>query len=312
LDLYVCQRPVKRIEGLPSPLTHPGNLDIVVFRENSEDLYAGVEFAAGSPGNQKILSFLAKEFPQEYKKIPIRDEVGLGIKPISRSGSQRFIRAVMKWISEHQRRKLTLVHKGNIMKYTEGAFLNWAYDVAEIEFKNECFTRRQYQKILKEQGLEKAEQVNAKATAENLIQVNDLIADVAFEQAILQPQSFDVIATTNLNGDYLSDAFAALAGGVGISPSANLNPESGIGVFEANHGSADDLTGMDCANPCSIILSGAMLLDFIHWTEAADLVRSGLQKTIVRKQITFDLARLLPDANVLGTHAFSQAIISAM
>jgi len=312
LDLYVCLRPVHRMEGLPSPLSHPGGLDVVVFRENSEDIYTGIEHPAGSPANLKLLSFFLNEFPQDFKKMPFTEEVGLGIKPISKAGSQRLVRAALRWALENGRRKLTLVHKGNIMKYTEGAFLNWAYELADSEFSSKCFTRRQYQAIEKEQGRQQADKAAANASAKGLLQVNDLIADVAFEQAILQPESFDVIATTNLNGDYLSDAFAALAGGVGISPGANLNPELGIGVFEANHGSADDLAGQDSANPCSLILSGAMLLDFIRWTEAADLVRNALQKAIVNKQVTFDLARLIPDAKVLGTRAFTQAIIAGM
>lgn len=312
LDLYVCLRPVCRLQGLPSPLSQPGELDVVVFRENREDIYTGIEYPAGSLANNKLLSFLSKEFPQDYQKIPFTEEVGLGIKPISKIGSQRLVRAALRWALENGRRKLTLVHKGNIMKYTEGAFLNWAYDLAESEFSGQCFTHRQQQAILNQQGPEQAHRAAAQASASGLLQVNDLIADVAFEHAILQPASFDVIATTNLNGDFLSDAFAALAGGVGISPGANLNPELGIGVFEANHGSADDLAGRDCANPCSLILSAAMLLDFIRWPEAAGLVRKALQKTIVNKQVTFDLARLIPDAQVLGTRAFTQAVILSM
>jgi len=310
LDLYVCLRPVKSIAGLPSPLCQAGELDVVVFRENSEDLYTGIEFPADSPSNEKFLSIFAKEFPREFQKIPISREVGLGLKPISREGSRRFIRAAIRWALEHQRRKLTLVHKGNIMKYTEGAFLDWAYQVAETEFTQTCFTQRQYKMIAEKESRTEADKARARAEAEGRLQVNDLIADVTFEQAILQPRTFDVIATTNLNGDYLSDAFAALIGGVGISPSANLNPELGIGIFEANHGSADDLVGKDCANPCSLILSGAMLLDFIHWSEAANLVRYALQHAIASKQVTFDLARLIPDAAVLGTHAFTQAILA--
>lgn len=312
LDLYVCLRPVRRLEGLPSPLSHPGGLDVVIFRENSEDIYTGIEHPAGSPANLKLLSFLLKEFPQDFQKMPFTEEVGLGLKPISRMGSQRLVRAALRWALGNGRHKLTLVHKGNIMKYTEGAFLNWAYELVESEFSDQCFTRRQYQAIVKEHGREQADEAAADASAKGLLQVNDLIADVAFEQAILQPGSFDVIATTNLNGDYLSDAFAALAGGVGISPGANLNPELGIGVFEANHGSADNLAGLDIANPCSLILSGAMLLDFIHWSEAASLVRKALQNAIVNKQVTFDLARLVPAAKVLGTRAFSQVIIAGM
>jgi len=312
LDLYVCLRPVYRMAGLPSPLTNVCALDVVIFRENSEDLYTGIEFPAGSPENQRLLAFLAQEFPQTLQKIPFKENVGIGLKPISRKGSQRFTRAAIYWAIEHKRKKITLVHKGNIMKYTEGAFLQWAYDVAENEFADVCFTRRQYNQIQKKEGTARAEVESAQAAESGMISINDIIADVAFEQVILQPQSFDVVVTTNLNGDYLSDAFAALAGGVGISPSANLNPEQGLGVFEANHGSADELTGQNRANPCSLILSGAMLLDFIHCDEAAVLVRRAVENTIEKKLVTFDLARLIPDASVVGTREFSQHVIDSM
>ena len=312
LDLYVCQRPVRRMAGLPSPLAQICALDVVIFRENCEDLYTGIEFPAGSPENRRLLTFLAQEFPQAYQMIPFKENVGIGLKPISKEGSQRFIRAAIRWAIEHNRKKITLVHKGNIMKYTEGAFLNWAYDVAENEFAEVCFTRRRNNQIQKEEGTARAEEESKQAAESGMIMVNDLIADVAFEQAILQPQTFDVVVTTNLNGDYLSDAFAALAGGVGISASANINPEQGLGVFEANHGSADELTGQNCANPCSLILSGAMLLDFIHWEEASLLVRRAVESTLEKKLVTFDLARLIPDASVVGTHEFSQHVIDAM
>ena len=312
LDLYICLRPVHRLAGLPSPLAQAGDLDVVVFRENSEDLYTGIEFAAGSAENKRFLALLKQEFPQSYQKIPFKKDVGIGLKPISKEGSQRITRAAILWAIEHQRKKITLVHKGNIMKYTEGAFLQWAYDVAENEFGEDCFTRRHYKQTQKEQGSARAEDESAQAAEAGKIIVNDVIADVAFEQAILQPQSFDIVVTTNLNGDYLSDAFAALGGGVGISPSANLNPDLGLGVFEANHGSADELTGQNRANPCSLILSGAMLLDFIGWDQAASLVRQALESTIEKKFVTFDLARLIVDASVVGTREFSQRVIDGM
>jgi isocitrate dehydrogenase len=312
LDLYICLRPVHRMAGLPSPLAKAGPLDVVIFRENSEDLYTGIEFPAGTPDNQHLLDILAQEFPQAYQQIPIKENVGIALKPISKEGSQRFTRAAIRWAVDHKRKKITLVHKGNIMKYTEGAFLQWSYDVAEVEFIDTCFSQRRFKKIQKEEGTAQAEKEKALAVEGGKIMVNDLIADVAFEQAILQPQSFDVVVTTNLNGDYLSDTFAALAGGVGISPGANLNPEQDLGVFEANHGSADELAGKNSANPCSMILSGAMLLDFIHWEEAASLVRLALESTIAKKQVTFDLARLIPDAIVVGTREFGQHVIDSM
>jgi isocitrate dehydrogenase len=312
LDLYICLRPVHRLAGLPSPLAQAGDLDVVVFRENSEDLYTGIEFAAGSAENKRFLALLNQEFPQSYQKIPFKKDVGIGLKPISKEGSQRITRAAILWAIEHQRKKITLVHKGNIMKYTEGAFLQWAYDVAENEFGEDCFTRRHYKQTQKEQSSARAEDESAQAAEAGKIIVNDVIADVAFEQAILQPQSFDIVVTTNLNGDYLSDAFAALGGGVGISPGANLNPDLGLGVFEANHGSADELAGQNRANPCSLILSGAMLLDFIGWDEAASLVRHALESTIEKKFVTFDLARLIVDASVVGTREFSQHVVDGM
>jgi isocitrate dehydrogenase len=312
LDLYVCLRPVHRMAGLPSPLAQAGPLDVVIFRENSEDLYTGIEFPAGTLDNQRLLDLMAQEFPQAYQQIPFKENVGIGLKPISKEGSQRFTRAAIRWAVEHKRKKITLVHKGNIMKYTEGAFLQWSYDVAEKEFADDCFSKRRFNQFQKEEGIARAEEEKKLAVEGGKIMVNDLIADVAFEQAILQPQSFDVVVTTNLNGDYLSDAFAALAGGVGISPGANLNPELGLGVFEANHGSADELAGKNCANPCSLILSGAMLLDFIHWEEAASLVRLALESTITKKLVTFDLARLIPDASVVGTREFGQHVIDSM
>jgi isocitrate dehydrogenase len=311
-DLYVCLRPVHRMTGLPSPLAKSDPVDVVIFRENSEDLYTGIEFPAGTPENKRMLDLLAHEFPQAYQQIPFKENVGIGLKPISKKGSQRFTRAAIHWAVEHNRKKITLVHKGNIMKYTEGAFLQWSYDVAEKEFAHDCFTQRRFKHILKEEGTTRAEEEKKLALEGGKIMVNDVIADVAFEQVILQPQSFDVVVTTNLNGDYLSDAFAALAGGVGISPGANLNPEQGLGVFEANHGSADELAGKNCANPCSLILSGAMLLDFIHWEEAASLVRFALENTIAKKLITFDLARLIADAKVMGTREFGQHVIDSM
>jgi isocitrate dehydrogenase len=312
LDLYVCLRPVHRMVGLPSPLAQVGPLDVVIFRENSEDIYTGIEFPADTRDNQRFLSILAREFPLAYQQIPIKENVGIGLKPISKEGSQRFMRAAIRWAAVQKRKKITLVHKGNIMKYTEGAFLQWSYDVAEKEFADVCFSQRCYKQIQNEVGIARAEEEKSRAANVGKIFVNDLIADVAFEQAILQPQSFDVVVTTNLNGDYLSDAFAALAGGVGISPGANINPELGLGVFEANHGSADELAGKNCANPCSMILSGAMLLDFIHLEEAASLVRLALESTIVKKLVTFDLARLIPDARVVGTREFGQHVIDSM
>ena len=312
LDLYACLRPVHSISGLPSPLANQEKIDVVVFRENSEDLYAGIEFEAGTSQNQKFFNILASEFQDLYQKIPFSDHTGIGIKPISRRASQRIARTAIMWALQHERKKITLVHKGNIRKFTEGAFLDWVYAVAEQEFGGQCFTQRQYLENIKNFGLQAARDERTQKESNGFVLVNDVIADVAFEQAILQPQTFDVVVTTNLNGDYLSDAFSALAGGVGISPSGNINPESGIGVFEANHGSADDIAGQNKANPCSLMLSGAMLLDFCGWQSAADLIRVGVQKAIFQKEVTFDLVRLLPGAKVLGTREFTEKVITGM
>ena len=282
------------------------------FVRTAKILYTGIEFAAGSAENERLLGILSSEFPSAFERLPFKQEVGIGIKPISRMASQRITRAAIQWALQNNRKKLTLVHKGNIMKYTEGAFLNWGYDVAEQEFVDKCFTQRHFLEVQKASGTAEAQAERARAEQAGMIMLNDVIADVAFEQAILQPQSFDVLVTTNLNGDYLSDAFAALAGGVGISPGANINPELGLGVFEANHGSAEAIAGQDKANPCSLILSGAMLLDFAGWPAAADLVRAGVQRAIADRKVTFDLARLIPDAQVVGTRQFTQQIITLM
>jgi len=312
LDLYVCQRPVRWYEGLPSPLRDPAGLDVVTFRENTEDIYTGIEFATGSPQQKAWLQSFRAAMPGDFAKIAHPEQCGIGIKPISRPNSQRLVRAAIRWALENKRKRLSIVHKGNIMKYTEGAFRTWGYEVADIEFTEETFSQQRCQAILKADGAAAAQAVKAQAEADGKLWVDDLIADVTFEQLITRPQNFDVIATTNLNGDYISDAIAALAGGVGISPGANINYESGVAVFEANHGSADGLAGQNKANPSSLILSAEMMLRFLNWNEAAELIRRALAETIRAKQVTFDLAAQIPGAQTLGTREFAAAIIHNM
>ncbi len=312
LDLYVCQRPVRWYEGLPSPLRDPAGLDVVTFRENTEDIYTGIEFATGSPQQKAWLQSFRAAMPGDFAKIAHPEQCGIGIKPISKPNSQRLVRAAIRWALENKRKRLSIVHKGNIMKYTEGAFRTWGYEVADIEFTEETFSQQRYQAILKADGAAAAQAVKAQAEADGKLWVDDLIADVTFEQLITRPQNFDVIATTNLNGDYISDAIAALAGGVGISPGANINYESGVAVFEANHGSADGLAGQNKANPSSLILSAEMMLRFLNWNEAAELIRRALAGTIRANQVTFDLAAQIPGAQTLGTREFAAAIIHNM
>jgi len=312
MDLYVCQRPVRWYEGLPSPLRNPAGLDVVTFRENTEDIYTGIEYPAASPQQQAWLNSFRAAMPEDYAKIAHPEQCGIGIKPISKPNSQRLVRAAIQWALENKRKRLSIVHKGNIMKYTEGAFRAWGYEVADIEFTDETFSLQRYQAILKAGGAQSAEAVKKQALADGKLWVDDVIADVTFEQLITRPQQFDVIATTNLNGDYISDAIAALAGGVGVSPGANINYESGRAVFEANHGSAESLAGQNKANPSSLILSAVMMLRFLKLGEAADRIDQALAATIRAGQVTFDLAAQIPGAQLLGTREFAAAIISRL
>ena len=312
LDLYVCMRPVRWYEGLPSPLRNPTGMDVVTFRENTEDIYTGIEYPAGSAEQQRFLAAFQNSMPEDYAKIAHPQECGIGIKPISKTNSQRLVRAALRWALENGRSRLSIVHKGNIMKYTEGAFRNWGYEVADGEFSDRTFSRMRYLAIQKAEGEAAAQAAKDQALKAGKLWVDDVIADVTFEQLITKPQNFDVLATTNLNGDYVSDAAAALAGGVGISPGANINFESRVAVFEANHGSADALAGQNKANPSSLILSAEMMLRYLDWTEAADLVRDALAAAIRSGQVTFDLAAQIPGAQTLGTREFAQAVINHM
>jgi isocitrate dehydrogenase len=308
LDLYACVRLIRWFEGLPSPHRNPEGIDIAVFRENTEDIYIGIEYEASSKEHKRFLEGFQKSQPEDYNRIPTPSACGIGIKPISKNGSQRLVQASLDWALKNNRKRVTLVHKGNIMKYTEGAFRNWGYDTAETDYSKSVFTRRMYTKIKNEESIDQAKERKQNALEEGKLWVDDVIADVVFEQLITRPQEFDVLATTNLNGDYLSDASAALAGGVGISPGGNINYHKGTAIFEANHGSAEDLAGKNKANPSSLILSAEMMLRYIGWTEAATLIWAGIQKTIREKTVTFDLARQIVGAQAIGTKEFAQAI----
>ena len=309
LDLYVCLRQVRWFEGLPSPHHSPQGIDITIFRENTEDIYTGIEYQVGTDAHKNWINTYMESNPSDYQRLPFPQECGIGIKPISRPGSQRLVRAAVRWAIANGKKRVTLAHKGNIMKFTEGAFRNWGYDIAENEFEDKVFTKRKYTNLAEEFGEEKASEKKKKAFSKGKIWLDDVIADVVFEQLITCPQDFQVIATTNLNGDYLSDAAAALAGGVGISPGGNINFENGTAVFEANHGSAEELAGKNTANPSSLILSGEMMLRFIGWHEAADLVWMGITAAIRSKLVTLDLARQIEGAHTLGTGEFAQTII---
>lgn len=309
LDLYVCQRPVRWFNGLPSPVRAPEHIDMVVFRENTEDIYTGIEFAAGSAENQRFLALLKEQFPDEYEKIRFTENVGLGVKPISQEGSQRLVRAAIQWALDHQRRSVTLVHKGNIMKYTEGAFRNWGYALAEEEFGSQVYTLQQWNYTRTEQGAAAAQQEMDQALASGRLLIKDLIADIAFEKLLTDSANLDVLATMNLNGDYLSDALAAQVGGVGIAPGGNINYENGTAVFEATHGTAPQFAGQNCANPSSLILSGEMLLRHLGWHEAANLVNQGIETVIGQHTLTFDLHKLVPGATLLSTIEFGEAVV---
>jgi isocitrate dehydrogenase len=333
LDLYVCLRPVRYFEGVPSPVKRPEAVDMVIFRENTEDIYAGIEFAAGTPESGKILEFFATEFPDGFKKIRfgtstgVRDWaksagvvpeggsrvlVGVGLKPVSYQGSSRLIRAAINYALEHKRRSVTIVHKGNIMKYTEGAFRDWGYEVAEREFGKRVYTWSMWERAKKEKGEEAANAEQKAALAAGKLLVKDAIADITLQQVLTRPDDFDVIATLNLNGDYLSDALAAQVGGIGIAPGGNINYVTGHAVFEATHGTAPKYAGLDKVNPGSLILSGEMMLRYLGWAEAADLIMKGLEKTIRSKVVTYDFARLMTGAREVKCSEFGEAIVANM
>jgi isocitrate dehydrogenase len=334
LDLYVCLRPVQYFQGVPSPVKHPEKVNIVIFRENTEDIYAGIEFSGGSPEAERILGFLAQEFPKDFAKIrfgtkekvleylkvaaPDHTEaaaqvcVGVGIKPVSLVGTIRLIRAAIEYALRHQRRSVTIVHKGNIMKFTEGAFRDWAYAASERIFGNKVYTWARWERTRREQGEPVANEEQRAAVKGGALLVKDAIADITLQQVLTRPEDFDVIATLNLNGDYLSDALAAQVGGIGIAPGGNINYITGHAIFEATHGTAPKYANQDKVNPGSVILSGEMMLRYLGWTEAADLILKGLNGAIGSKRVTYDFARQMEGATEIKCSQFGDNLIEHM
>ena len=312
LDLYVCLRPVRWFKGVPSPVKNPGKVDMVIFRENTEDIYAGIEFEQGTEANAKFLKLFKENFPKEFSKIRFPETTGIGIKPVSREGSDRLIRSAIEYAIINKRKSVTLVHKGNIMKFTEGAFRNWGYALAETEFAAKTYTWDQWERTKKEKGEDAANQEQKSALASGKILVKDAIADITLQQVLTRPDEFDVIATLNLNGDYLSDALAAQVGGIGIAPGGNINYITGHAVFEATHGTAPKYANLDRVNPGSVVLSGEMMLRYMGWTEAADLIIKGMDGAIGAKQVTYDFARLMEGAKEIKCSEFGSAVIAHM
>lgn len=310
LDLFVCLRPVRYFTGVPSPVKRPEDTDMVIFRENTEDIYAGIEYAKGSEEVQKLISFLQNEL--NVNKIRFPETSGIGIKPVSEEGTSRLVRAAIDYAIEHGRKSVTLVHKGNIMKFTEGAFKNWGYELAEKEYGDKVFTWAQYDRIAEEQGKDAANKAQSEAEAAGKIIIKDSIADIFLQQILTRPNEFDVVATMNLNGDYISDALAAQVGGIGIAPGANINYETGHAIFEATHGTAPKYAGLDKVNPSSVILSGVLLLEHLGWNEAADLVIKSMEKTIASKVVTYDFARLMDGATEVKCSEFGEELIKNM
>jgi isocitrate dehydrogenase len=317
LDLYVCLRPVRWFKGVPSPVKNPQKVDMVIFRENTEDIYAGIEWEAGSEQAKKMLAFLEKEFPKEFKKIRFPGSAGLGVKPVSREGTERLVRAAIGYAIRLGRRSVTFVHKGNIMKFTEGAFRNWGYALAEREFGDRVYTWEQWERTKASKGEEAANAEQKAELAKRKILVKDAIADITLQQVLTRPDEFDVVATLNLNGDYLSDALAAQVGGIGIAPGGNANYVTGHAIFEATHGTAPKYADLDKVNPGSVILSGEMMFRHLGWNEAADLVIKGMDGAITGHRVTYDFARLMKqegvaDAVEVRCSEFADEIIAHM
>lgn len=307
LDLYVCLRPVRYFEGVPSPVKHPEHVDMVIFRENTEDIYAGIEYEAQSENAKKLISILQEEFG--VNKIRFPESSSIGIKPISIEGTERLVRAAIEYAIREGRKSVTLVHKGNIMKFTEGGFKKWGYELAEREFGDKVFTWDQYDRIKAEKGVEVANEAQAEAEAAGKIIVKDTIADIFLQQVLTRPKEFDVVATMNLNGDYISDALAAQVGGIGIAPGANINYVTGHAIFEATHGTAPKYAGLDKVNPSSVILSGVLMFEHLGWKEAADLIIKSIEKTIASKVVTYDFARLMDGATEVKCSEFADELI---
>jgi len=334
LDLYVCLRPVQYFTGVPSPVKHPEKVDMVIFRENTEDIYAGIEFAGGSPEAQRMLDFLAHEFPKDFAKIrfgtsekaleyikqaapdhsPKSAEVcvGIGIKPVSVIGTIRLVKAAVEYALRQKRKSVTIVHKGNIMKFTEGAFRDWGYSAAERIFGDKVYTWSRWEKTKKEKGEAAANEEQKAALAKGAVLVKDAIADITLQQVLTRPEDFDVIATLNLNGDYLSDALAAQVGGIGIAPGGNINYVTGHAIFEATHGTAPKYANLDKVNPGSVVLSGEMMFRYLGWSEVADRILKGLNGAIASKRVTYDFARQMEGATEIKCSEFGDNIIAHM
>lgn len=310
LDLYACVRPVRWFEGVPSPMKNPGDVDMVIFRENTEDIYAGIEWDAGTADAKKVIDFIRNDMGVNNIRFP--ETSSIGIKPISIEGTERLVRSALEYCLEHGRPSLTLVHKGNIMKFTEGGFKKWGYALAEREFGDKVFTWAQYDRIAEEKGVSAANEAQEKALAEGKLIVKESIADAFLQQIQLRPKEYDVIATMNLNGDYVSDALAASVGGIGIAPGANINYITGHAIFEATHGTAPKYAGQDKVNPSSVILSGCMMLEHLGWVEAAELIYKGIEASIAEKRVTYDFERQMDGATLLKCSQFGDEIISNM
>jgi isocitrate dehydrogenase len=312
LDLYVCLRPVRWFQGVPSPVKHPEKVNMVIFRENTEDIYAGIEFAAGTEDAKKFAEFLKANFPAQYKKLRFPATTGFGVKPVSQEGSERLIRSAIQYAIAHKSKSVTLVHKGNIMKFTEGAFRNYGYALAESEFAAQTYTWDQWERTKKDKGEAAANAEQKAELAKGRILVKDAIADITLQQVLTRPDEFDVIATLNLNGDYLSDALAAQVGGIGIAPGGNVNYVTGHAVFEATHGTAPKYADLDKVNPGSVVLSGEMMLRYMGWAEAADLILKGMDGAIRAKTVTYDFARQMEGATEVSCSKFGDAVIAHM
>src|SRR5580700_2422030 len=309
LDLYACLRPVRWFKGVPSPVKNPQKVDMVIFRENTEDIYAGIEFETGTEDNKKFLDLLKQAFPKAYAKIRFPETSGIGIKPVSKEGSERLIRSAIEYAIANKRKSVTLVHKGNIQKFTEGAFRNWGYQLAEREFASQTYTWEQWERTKAAKGEKDASAEMDAARKSGRILIKDAIADITLQQVLTRPEEFDVIATTNLNGDYLSDALAAQVGGIGIAPGGNINYLTGHAVFEATHGTAPKYANLDKVNPGSLILSGEMMFRYIGWVEAADVIIGAMDKTIAQRTVTYDFARLMQGATEVKCSEFGDILI---
>lgn len=310
LDLYVCLRPVRWFRGVATPLLHPEKVHVTIFRENTEDIYAGIEWAAGTPELKKVLRFLQEEMG--VAKIRFPETTSLGVKPVSLEGTERLVRAAIEYALEHGLPSVTLVHKGNIMKYTEGGFKKWGYALAEREFPDRTFTEHKFRQIEAERGLEQAVEEYNQAVTSGKVFIKDVIADAFLQNTLLKPEEYAVVATLNLNGDYISDQLAAMVGGIGIAPGANINYDTGYAIFEATHGTAPDIVGKGKANPCSMLLSGVMMLEYMGWHEAGALITSSLEKLFAEGYATADLARFMEQGKALTTAAFAQKVTDAI